>query len=164
MRIRIDVSMTFDGQRVAIGAKEASSDPGYARVYELSAGTWVQLGQDIFGEAPADESGCSVVINHVGSKIAIGARRNDAGSTETFSYDTGFGDKGHVRVYQWETSTWVQRGEDIDGEAAGDLSGHTLAWDNLGTRLIVGAYKNNGADFLGDNVGHARVFQENLVL
>ena len=32
---------------------------------------------------------------------------------------------GHVRVYRFDepSSSWVQRGQDIDGEAAGDHSG-----------------------------------------
>ena len=33
---------------------------------------------------------------------------------------------GHVRVYEWNGSTWVQRGGDIDGEAAYDHSGCLL--------------------------------------
>ncbi len=30
---------------------------------------------------------------------------------------------GHVRVYEYNGSSWIQLGQDIDGEAAGDHSG-----------------------------------------
>ena len=45
--------------------------------------------------------------------VAIGASSNDGNGI----------DSGHVRLYAWDGSSWVQRGSDIDGEAAGDLSG-----------------------------------------
>ena len=48
--------------------------------------------------------------------VAIGASRNDGNGS----------DAGHVRLYAWDGSSWVQRGSDIDGEAAGDLSGFGL--------------------------------------
>ena len=30
---------------------------------------------------------------------------------------------GHTRLYEWDGTSWVQLGADIDGEAAGDQSG-----------------------------------------
>ena len=42
--------------------------------------------------------------------VAIGAYGNDGNGS----------DAGHVRLYAWDGSSWVQRGSDIDGEAAGD--------------------------------------------
>ena len=32
-------------------------------------------------------------------------------------------DAGHVRVFSWNGSNWVQLGNDIDGEAVGDFLG-----------------------------------------
>ena len=40
--------------------------------------------------------------------VAIGAYGNDGNGS----------DAGHVRLYAWDGSSWVQRGSDIDGEAA----------------------------------------------
>ena len=34
-------------------------------------------------------------------------------------------DSGHSRVYEELGGTWVQVGDDIDGEAADDYSGHS---------------------------------------
>ena len=45
--------------------------------------------------------------------MAIGAYKNDG----------SFSDAGHVRVFSWNGSNWVQLGNDIDGEAVADHSG-----------------------------------------
>ena len=64
---------------------------------------------DIDGAATGDESGYSVSLSDNGSKVAIGAIKND---------DNGM-NSGHVRVYEFnnQTNQWDQMGSDIDGEA-----------------------------------------------
>jgi hypothetical protein len=44
------------------------------------------------------------------------------------------------------TSTWVQVGADIDGEAAGDQSGYFVAMSADGKRVIIGAPFNDGTN------------------
>ena len=44
-----------------------------------------------------------------------------------------------------------QLGQDIDGEAANDLSGNALATNGTGNRVVVGAYGNDGN---GSSAGH----------
>jgi len=78
---------------------------------------WIQQGQDIDGEAAGDLSGSSVDLNADGSVIAIGAPENNGNGS----------DAGHVRVFELNSSTWVQRGQDIDGEAADDRSGFSIS-------------------------------------
>ena len=52
-------------------------------------------------------------MNATGDRVAIGAIWNDGNGT----------DAGHVRIFEWNGSSWVQQGQDIDGEAADDESG-----------------------------------------
>ncbi|MEZ4914986.1 MAG: hypothetical protein R2798_13105 [Chitinophagales bacterium] len=40
-----------------------------------------------------------------------------------------------MRVYDWNDSAWVQVGADIDGEAAYDYSGWSVAFSADGNRL-----------------------------
>ena len=80
---------------------------------QLIAQDWTQLGSDIDGEAAGDQSGFSVSLSADGSRMAVGAPINDGNGINA----------GHVRVYDWNGSSWVQTGTDIDGEAAGDQSG-----------------------------------------
>ena len=68
-------------------------------------------GGDIVGEAENDASGWSVSLSADGSIVAIGAPFNDGNGEGS----------GHVRVFEWDGSSWIQRGVDIDGES-GDIN------------------------------------------
>jgi len=74
------------------------------------------------GEAEDDYSGYCVSINHSGNVVAIGARHNGDGGR----------DAGHVRIFEWNGSAWVQMGSDIDGEAGGDISGLSVGLNGRG--------------------------------
>jgi hypothetical protein len=127
------VSMSADGSRVAVGAiyhsPTGKTQAGHVRVYDWNGSAWIQVGADIVGEAAFDRSGQSVSLSADGSRVAIGAPRNgDAGA-----------DAGQVRVYDWNGTDWVQVGGDIDGGAAGDLSGLSVSLSGDGSRVAIGA-------------------------
>jgi hypothetical protein len=140
------VAMSADGATVAIGARfngGGGSGAGQVRVYALSGSTWVQRGSDINGEAASDFSGWSVAMSGDGATVAIGAPNNNS---------------GQVRVYSWNGSTWSQRGSDMDGEAAYDQSGVSVAMSADGTTVAIGARYNSGS---GSNAGQVRVYAWN---
>ncbi|MBL6759600.1 MAG: fibronectin type III domain-containing protein [Ilumatobacteraceae bacterium] len=116
-------------------------------VLVVSASSWDQKGADIDGEAAGDFSGYSVSLSSDGTTVAIGAYRNDGTAS----------DAGHVRVYEWNsgTSSWDQKGSDIDGEAAGDYSGVSVSLSSGGTTVAIGAYRNDGT---ASSAGHVRVY------
>jgi hypothetical protein len=137
-----------DANTVAVGAIKndgSGTDAGHARVYSWICGSWVQKGVDIDGEAAGDESGQSVSMPDAHT-IAIGALKNDGNGT----------DAGHVRIYIWNNTTWVQKGADIDGEAAGDISGR-IDMPDVNT-VAVGAPYNDTYVGVGSNSGHVRVY------
>jgi hypothetical protein len=149
------VSLSGDGSRVAIGAKSNTGgiffgEVGHVRVYEWNGTAWVQVGQDIDGEAYQDRSGGSVSLSFNGSRVAIGAQENDT--------DGNGGRAGHVRVYDWNGTSWVQVGDDIDGEAYQDESGQSVSLSADGSRVAIGAPFNDGA---GSDSGHVRVYEWN---
>jgi LPXTG-motif cell wall-anchored protein len=118
------------------------------RVYTWNGTNWTQTGTDIDGEAAGDQSGYSIAMSADGTRIAIGANNNDG---------NGF-DAGHVRVYTWNGTNWTQTGADIDGEAADDQSGYSVAMSADGTRIAIGALFNDGN---GSDAGHVRVYTWN---
>ena len=143
------VSLSSDGNRLAIGAwlNNGNGDrSGHVRVFQWSSTSWQQLGADIDGEAAGDWSGRPISLSSDGSRLAIGAIRNDGNGV----------DSGHVRVYQWSDSSWQQLGSDIDGEAAEDGSGAAVSLSSNGNRLAIGAPNNDGN---GVDSGHVRVYQ-----
>jgi len=143
------VSLSSDGNRLAIGAPGNDGNginSGHVRVYQWSGTAWVQLGADIDGEVYEDNSGTSVSLSSDGNRLAIGAPGNDGNGINS----------GHVRVYQWSGTAWVQLGTDIDGEAAYDESGRFVALSSNGNHLAIGATKNDGNGF---NSGHVRAYE-----
>ena len=140
------VSLSSNGSIIAVG----NSNSNHVKVYQYqaSSSSWVQLGSDINGEEDSDNSGRSISLNSDGSIIAIGASSNDG----------SFNNSGHVRVFQYEgsSSSWVQLGSDIDGEADSDYSGNSVSMNSDGSIVAIGAYQNNGS---GNNSGHVRVYK-----
>ena len=101
---------------------------------------------DIDGEAAGDQSGFSVALSSDGTRVAIGAPCNDGNGSSA----------GHVRVYEYSGGGWAQLGTDIDGEAADDQSGFSVALSSDGTRVAIGALLNDGN---GSSAGHVRVYE-----
>jgi hypothetical protein len=146
------LSLSYDGARMAVGAPYNDGangvNSGHVRVYEYSSSTWVQLGQDIDGEATCDYSGYSVSLSAGGKRVAVGAWLNDGANGVN---------SGHVRVYEYSSSTWTQLGQDIDGDARYDYSGRSVSLSGDGSVVAVGALANDGAN--GVDSGHVRVYE-----
>jgi hypothetical protein len=142
------IALSSDGTRLAVGGwlnDGTGTDAGHVRVFDWSGSAWTQVGADIDGEAAGDQFGWSVTLSSDGTRLAVGARLNDGTDT----------DAGHVRVFDWSGSAWTQVGGDIDGEAADDQFGNSVALSSDGTRLAVGGWLNDGT---GTDAGHVRVF------
>lgn len=141
------VSLSSAGTRLAIGAwlnGGNGSQSGHVRIFNESGGVWTQVGSDIDGEAIDDFSGWSVSLSSDGNRVAIGGRLND-----------GVGENaGHVRIFKWTGSTWMQVGSDIDGASAGDQFGNSVSLSADGTRVAIGAWLKNGS------TGQVRIFDE----
>jgi hypothetical protein len=103
---------------------------------------FLQKGNDIDGEVADDLSGYSVSMPDANT-IAIGAFHNGGNDK----------DAGHVRIYRWNGSAWVQKGIDIDGEAFGDESGFSISMPDANT-IAIGASSNDGN---GIAAGHVRI-------
>ena len=103
---------------------------GQVRIYRYNTGAWTQIGTDIDGEASGDQSGTAVSLSADGSSVAIGAIGNDGNGAQS----------GHVRVYRNNADIWTQVGADIDGEAAGDRSGRSVALSSDGLTLVITSY------------------------
>ncbi|MEY3983952.1 MAG: hypothetical protein RL160_1511 [Bacteroidota bacterium] len=138
-----------DSVTIAIGAHGNDgngTNSGHVRVFAWNGSSWSQKGSDINGEAASDESGTSVSMPDART-IAIGAPRNDGGTT----------DAGHVRVYRWNGSAWVQKGADIDGAASNEFFGISVSMPDSIT-LAIGAYGSNAN---GTSSGRVRIYTWN---
>jgi hypothetical protein len=140
------VALNDLGDRIAIGARYNSSGgstSGHARVMQWDGTTWSQLGSQISGSAAGDESGYSVAINSIGSRIAIGARYHG-------------GNAGNTRIFEYIGTTWTQLGSSILGAAGNDWSGASVSLNATGDIVAIGSER---ADSGGTDSGHVRVYQ-----
>ncbi|MCB0625868.1 MAG: FG-GAP repeat protein, partial [Saprospiraceae bacterium] len=113
------VSLSLDGNRVAIGARRSSQGEngflfhaGQVQVFDYDGAGWTKVGLGIDGEAIRDYLGWSVSLTPDGNRVAVGAPNNDGGGI----------DAGYVQIFDYVGGNWTQVGNDIEGEAAGDLS------------------------------------------
>ena len=142
------LALSSDGGRIVIGATgndEAGQEAGHARVFDLVANSWTQVGSDIDGEAAEGLAGSSVAISADGNRIAIGEPE------QWNSPSSG----GKVRVFDLVQGSWEQVGASLDGEAPGDQSGRGIALSCDGKRVAIGATRNDG---FAVDAGHVRVF------
>ncbi len=158
-----EISISSDGNVVAAGGPNNDgngSSSGHIRVFEWNGTNWIQRGSDIDGVANASEFGHSISISADGSIVAAGARNDD----------TNGNDAGHVRVFEWNGTTWMQRGSTINGDAADHEMGDAVSLSDNGNVLAVGApeaptgivrvfdwdgsdWMQRGVDILGEEVG-----------
>ena len=135
------VSLSSDGNTLAVGATGHDSNKGTVRVYRLSDdNVWTQLGSDLDGEVFDDYQGSSVSLSKYGTTLAVGAYGHDS-------------NKGTVRLYQYDSNSWVQLGADLDGDSINDYQGRSVSLSADGLTLAVGATGVNS------NMGAARVYK-----
>jgi len=136
-----------DINTIAIGAPNYDgkvADEGQVRIYSWNGSSWVQKGTAIDGEAPNDQSGGTISMPDANT-IAIGAFRNNSF-------------RGHVRIYNWNGSAWIQKGSDIDGIKASSVFGCSISMPDANT-IGIGSYEENGGKNVG--VGLARIYSWN---
>jgi Secretion system C-terminal sorting domain len=145
------LSLSGDGNTLVVGGSTNDgngTDSGHVRVFTWNGTAWIQKGVDINGEAAGDNFGVKVDVSDDGSVIAVGANLNDGTASNA----------GHVRVFTWNGTAWIQRGTDINGEAIDNEFGAALALNSDGTRLVVGARFN---DSTATNDGEVSVYNWN---
>lgn len=131
---------------LAVGANGNSTNgtnSGQVKIYRWNGSAWIQKGASINGEAAGDESGWALSMPDTNT-VAIAAPFNDGNGPNS----------GHVRVYTWSGTGWVQKGSDLDGIAADDEFGYSVNMPDANT-IAIGGVKNDSS---GINSGHARIF------
>ena len=121
------VSLNSDGSVIAIGVylfdvSTLLADAGCTRIYGYS-GDWTQIGTNIKGKIPGEQSGKAVDISPDGTQVIIGAPLTGT---------------GRARVYKLKYGDWRQVGADLPGLAGGNYYGKSVAINNDGTVIAIG--------------------------
>lgn len=144
------LDISDDGDFIYIGAiynDSSGRNAGQVKAYDWNGTEWVE-DAEIRGKVSGDLAGFSV--SGSGDLIAIGSIFNDDSGTNS----------GKVSIYEWDGTSWIQKGSDINGESSGDQSGFSVSMSGNGSSLAIGAPFNDGG---GTDAGHTRVYEWNGV-
>jgi len=140
------ISLNASGSIVAIAA-EANPGSSYIRVFEWNGSVWNQLGTDIMGTStPQDGFGRTIQLNASGTVLVVGATNFDGSDNMN----------GLLRVYEWNGTSWVQKGSDLIGDAELDNFGAGVTVNDDGTIIAAGARAT-----LNASKGYLKIFEWN---
>ncbi len=140
------VTMSSDGNTIAVGGQSDDSNIGAVWVYTLNAGVWSQQGSKLVGTGyagpGAPRQGSSVSLSSDGNTLAFGGPEDESavGSTWVFTRTAG---------------VWSQQGSKLVGTGYTGLSsgqGSSVSLSSDGNTLAVGAYGDD------TNIGATWVF------
>ncbi len=146
------VSMNSNGDTVAIGSQRfngATTNQGRVRIFQFNGTSWAQVGSQIIGTQNSETFGYTVAINGAGNRVIAGAPFYDNGGNNSI---------GRARIYEFSGGSWSQIGNTLIGEAAIDQFGRSVAMDDSGDRIAVGAFLN---DSFAPNAGEVKVYEWN---
>jgi hypothetical protein len=133
------VDIDDEGNTLVVGAYKSNTERGQVLVYDYDGASWVQRGQTLSGVNNYDQFGFDVSISNNGNTIAVGSKGWDSNPNNT-TYEIG-----ETAVYDWDGSTWVQRGNSIQGVNIFDQCGFSVSLSGNGNRMAVGYKGNNTA-------------------
>jgi len=156
------VDINADGTYAIVGAygveenSNLNDNNGAVYVFTRSGSTWTQQQKLTASDSQAgDQFGIECSISDDGDYIVVGALGEDGGSGDPTSAS------GAAYVFYRSGSTWSQQAKLTASDAqASDQFGHSVDISGDGTRVVVGAYLEDGGS--GDpasNSGAAYVFK-----
>lgn len=145
------LDLSADGSIVAVGAygnDDFAPSAGHVRVFQLTSGDWVQIGQDIDGQLISEWFGISIGLSGDGTIVAAGASQNHENGANV----------GEARVYQFVSGEWIQMGTDIENDIVNSYFGRRLSISADGQQLAIEGRGNTefGAPFVSSQV---KIFQ-----
>ena len=146
------VNLSSDGSLIAISSTYYNTNSGFVQIYQNQSGNWTKLGNDINGEVANEQSGQGIGLSSDGTIVAIGAYGNGTNGASS----------GQVRVYKYLEGNWTQMGSSINGSAANDWSGWSVALSSDGSKVAIGAPNNDNNG--NNNSGQVRIFDLSAVL
>ncbi|MFK8044259.1 MAG: T9SS type A sorting domain-containing protein [Crocinitomicaceae bacterium] len=120
---------------------------GRIRVYQNQMGAWVQLGGDIIGDGATDLFGRGLDISFDGSILAVGGP----------SAVTGTSPEGYVKIYKFESGSWQQIGNTLEGDPGSSGFGYAVSLSSDGNTVVSGSSTEN--DINGVNTGVVKVYE-----
>lgn len=162
-RLGIANTISFDsaGVTMAVGSptnSQLGTFFGYAKVFAWNGTQWIQKGQSILGSAVFEGTGGSVDLTADGNTLVV---------SSPYGFNTMNWKVGLVRVFDWNGTQWIQRGNTLEGEGnvapllRDDNFGFGVSISPNGQFLAVGAPRNTKQAGVLQFQGQVRVYQWN---
>ena len=151
------VSISGDGNHVAIGAPESNGKKGYVKVYEFddSTSTWEQLGEILYGTDYYNRKGNSLSLNYDGKRMVVGSHMYD------FDVNLDGVMAGSANVWEYDESIdqWSKMGSRVVGSTDYyDLFGHSVDINHAGDRIVISAINSEPDSSNTHNTGLIQVY------
>lgn len=131
---------------------------GYAKVLDWNGSQWIQRGQTINGSSLFEGTGKAVDLTADGNTLVV---------SSPWGFNSLNWKCGVVRVFDWNGTQWIQRGNTIEGEGntspafRGDVFGMDVSISPDGNFLAIGAPSNTKEVGVLQIQGQVRVYQWN---
>ena len=131
------VDLDASGNRMAVSnsylveSDFANTDPNalIVQAYQFENDNWVDFGERLHANITGSKSGYVISYSDDGLSMAMG----DRGTSEVGQ------NGGHAHIYKYINGRWIQDGPNLEGNAAGDQFGFSVALSGDGTRIVAGA-------------------------
>ena len=128
------VDMNSTGDRVIVGSYATHT----IAAYEWDGSDWTMMGSRIDESASENKFGNLVKMNSTGTIIAAGAPQHSTSTTDINQIRLG-----HIKLFEWNGSDWVQKGPTIMGDRYNRVLGEAFDINDTGDRVAVGDGVNN---------------------
>jgi hypothetical protein len=118
----------------AVNHDSPLTDIGRAMVFEWNGSNWVQKGSDLIGDGEDDFFGAGVALNGDGNTLVVGAR------DDVFNMS-----RGYVKIFDWNGTSWIQKGSNLIGAQGGDFFGDVNDINSSGDIIVSGTVLGNYA-------------------
>lgn len=130
------VSLSADGNTLAVGGYNDGTGIGAAWVFTRSSGVWTQQGGKLVGSGNAGSSqqGYSISLSADGNTLAVGGNNDGSGTGATW-------------IFNRSDSVWTQLGNKLvgTGNVGASKQGASLALSSDGNSLAVGGPSDNSS-------------------
>jgi hypothetical protein len=137
------VSLSSDGNTLAVGGPNDSTVTGATWIFTRSAGVWTQQGSKLVGATSAtfQYQGRSVSLSSDGNTLAVGGMGDSSNTSATW-------------IFTRSAGVWTQQGSKLVGatSATGQYQGSSVSLSSDGNTLAVGGYGDSG------NIGATWIF------
>jgi len=132
------VALDSAGETIVVGARYAANTDngnpsGIVKVYQRNGSLWTQKGNTLNGINTVEFFGYDVDISSDGNIVIVGISQWKLNNTMV----------GRAKVFQWDGSTWVQKGSDIEADAVEGKFGGSVAINRTGDIIAVSSINAN---------------------